>query len=896
MANEIGTWTDPWDGSNLNFLPSSVGADGMFGSGGLYTPSSRGPNIYSDGGWQQGAVGSGFSVQTGPGRQNVTSADGTFSPFFGNNNPHPSLTSHLDPYQATLEGLASRAQDGDAAAAEAYSTNSGYIQTASRLYKIAYDNGLNDRNSFDAFKMAIAANTRSTSGRPMLDDQYLDEHVGYLSREALQRGQNVNELAAAQTMMDSSFDRAFTAALEQGELSNNQKAAAIKRAVGQTSDPAAAVARLGVKNALQRWEEKNGLRDDAMRSAIMKQAGEYYAIAMGTDGLEPLAGDFDRLIDAAATKAGATGYTEVPNVFDRFINGAGRVSNGFVTFFGDAETDASAGVFARDPRTGAPQSKPRFQSVVESCFRNLVARNTMADSDDPLSVGAEGSDSRRMLKAELLDGMRSTIPGAAARTPAMASVLNQMADEIIGQAETGQINLAEIAQKHVDEKSLSSFKSEMDAVVPKNIEGFNEVSSSIGAAFTDLVHNRSWISGNLKIKDKEMEIFGEKFNGKKIETGLEPEYTEAGIRSRLERAMAENQDFKRANPELAKQVVDTAANFIYMVNNRADPGQLTDEGADAYKASLQERLSVMVTAAKLKSMGVDTIDLGKLFKYTDPDKEKVPYGDRVAVSGLDKKMSGSGRKYMKATYRNLQVAVDDFMKSKGWQGAFNAEGLSPEDYAKYHVLLSIKDGFDQIIKSGRNINRGALDERTMAADAAALNAKDILGVDLRRNHGRAVRDQLDFMAMPAFVRARDARATQRSSMYDPGPEGAAWKTVMSSMMSDATNPVASDRADRLASSLVERYGSRMSSAEKTVWTRELSSAASRAIKDSGLLYAPKPDAGSRTVEEMVSPMLEPLTRKISARNAEIIDANINERTRMAGELEATRIAERERNK
>ena len=628
-----------------------------------YDPAYAGPD-------RQLPVGTetGFSTFSGPGERNVQGTP-TMSRFFAQEDPHPAFTASTEAYRSALDGLARKARNGDAQAAVMHDLFTQRMADRKRLYDIAYSNGLNDQNANDAWQMVLSD---STPGQASSSPWLTDRRVGYLAREALQRGQNVRDLETAQRLMDSSFTSAYLSSLNLA-AKNDLRADALAGQIGRDSD-AVKLASLRLRESLQGWEKTNGLRSDAMRGAIMKQAGEYFAQAMATPGLNRFVQDVDGLVDAAAAKVGAKAGAQGPNAFENFVNAKGRLANGFISFCGSADADAAAGygVTPRGIGREASDGKTAAGKALESVFLDHIGRNVSEGRD------AWDFNDPKQLRSDIVTALAS-VSGGASVARAGQQVLEDAADEIIKMArDDGHVDLSRLATMYIDpDAKLTPIVSNL----PQRTEGVSNFVKASGELVDQLVGNRSMLSSDLAYD-------------------LKPEYSREGIEASVDAKLAGmglDPKFAKDNPELMKGIRETLTDYIHTMNTVADPWAAGEGNVKEARAALGDRMQALFIANDLRRLGVLEGD------WTPVNGVDISRGG--LFSGRDKSIRGNSPQARKAIWGGLYRAIERWEEKNGWNrrsidSAISAGEDGDATYANFHAVEGLKQGIRMMLDSG----------------------------------------------------------------------------------------------------------------------------------------------------------------------------------------------------
>lgn len=731
----------------------------------------------------------GFSVFSGPGERNVQGTP-TMSRFFAQEDPHPAFTASTEAYRSALDGLARRARNGDAQAAVVHDAFSQKLAERRRLYDIAYSSGLNDRNANDAWQMVLAdSDPGRTSGSPWL----VDRRVGYLAREALQRGQNVRDLEAAQRLMDSSFTGSYLTAMSMAAKSDPRAEAWAGR-LGQESD-SVKLASLRMRESLQGWERKYGLRSDDMRGAIMKQAGEYFAQAMATPGLNRFARDTDSLIDAAAAKVGARAGAQGPNAFESFINAKGRLANGFVSFCGSADADAAAGYGpTRQLGREVSDGKTAAGRAVETAFLDHIGRNVSEGRD-----AWDFSDPSR-LRADLATALAS-VSGGVSVARAGRQVLEDAADEIIRMArDDGHVDLSRLATMYIDpDARVVSVASNL----PPRTEGVSAFVKASGELIDQLVGNRPMLARDWA-------------NDVKVE------FTREGIGASVDAklaAMGIDPRFAKDNPELMRGIRETLTDYIYTTNNFTDPSFAGADNVKEMRAALGDRMQALFIANDLRRLGV-----------LEGDWTPTNLVDAVNAgpfTGHDRTMRGNTPQARKAIWGGLYRAIERWEERNGWNrrsidSAISAGEDGDATYANFHAVEGLKQGIRMMLDSGYDSGWWETPAEATArvrAETLAGRARELLGYSADRG--------IDFTRTRPFLEAMAIRQAARDDMLNPHTSrwsedrGRALSLLVDDIFSDRRNPIISRRSGELADGVLDEYAPSLSPTARSVWRTRL---------------------------------------------------------------------------
>lgn len=744
-------------------------------------------------------VDTGFAGFSGPGSSNVPDSDGAFSPFFRRRDQHPSFTAYTDSYRSTLAELAYKSQNGDASAAQAYREFTNDLDTSKRLYDIAYSRGLNDRNSLDAMKLVKSRMTDQ-------EDRWLmDDRVDYLAAEALQRGQNVRSLAPAQAAMSSAFDTGYAMALS--TAANGSRSSVASQLLSLKG--ASKMAGFAMKRALQTWEGKNGLRSDAMRSAVMKQAGEYYAQAQLVSGLNRFSTDCYAIVDAAASKVGAVG-SGTDNVFDRFNRAKGTIRNGFVTYHGAYDTDVTKGYGETRQSTGETAVK----TMIEDCLIDHVGR-TIGSGSDSFFSGDTGK-----LKADLVAGLAAVSP-AAASSPSGTAMLNEAADKIIAMASSGRVDLSELSLMYTRRAPAAPF----DPGVPEATAGAAEFRDVAGSLVSELVGNRSMFRYGLDFERN-------------------PEYTRNGISVQVDAAIdgklrdtPELAAMAKDNPELMADIRATLSDYIFSTNMISDPHAAGSGNVAEAERALRDRVSALFVANDLRKLGV--ISGSWTPRNTPVEKSGAPASpstssglfaifDPKSWGGLDSQMRGNSREAVDSIWGDLARRLESYERET--YGNVDTDSMDDAEYARYHAIHGLKTGIDKLTKSWYDPG-WYTSSSDVTAGARANDLRASAEYDLGMTDG-----VVDFRKTRSFVDAVKARASKRAVSAGellPGADqgkAMALNMLTADMFSDVSNPVLAGKADAYVKKRMMDVGPNLTPAHMEAFKSRLLPATMAALK------------------------------------------------------------------
>jgi len=728
----------------------------------------------------------GFSTFSGPGERNVQGTP-TMSRFFAQEDPHPAFTASTESYRSALDGLARKARNGDANAALMHDAFQQRIAERKRLYDIAYSNGLNDQNANDAWQMVLSD---STPGQASSSPWLTDRRVGYLAREALQRGQNVRDLETAQRLMDSSFTSAYLSSLNMA-AKGDPRAEALSGQIGRDSD-AVKLASLRLRESLQGWEKTNGLRSDAMRGAIMKQAGEYFAQAMATPGLNRFIQDVDSLVDAAAAKVGAKAGAQGPNAFENFVNAKGRLANGFISFCGSADADAAAG-YGITPRgfgREASDGKTAAGQALESVFLDHIGRNVSEGRD------AWDFNDPKQLRSDIVTALAS-VSGGVSVARAGQQVLEDAADEIIKMArDDGHVDLSRLATMYIDPDAKLT---PIAANLPQRTEGVSNFVKASGELVDQLVGNRPMLSSDLAYD-------------------LKPEYTREGIEASVDAKLAGmglDPKFAKDNPELMRGIRETLTDYIHTMNTVADPWAAGEGNVKEARAALGDRMQALFIANDLRRLGVLEGD------WTPVNGVDISRGG--LFSGRDKSIRGNSPQARKAIWGGLYRAIERWEEKNGWNrrsldSAISAGEDGDATYANFHAVEGLKQGIRMMLDSGYDSGWWESPSEATArtrAETLAGRARELLGYSADRG--------IDFTKTQPFLEAMAVRQAARDNAFNPHTSrwsedrGKALSLLVNDIFSDRRNPIISRRAGELADKVLDEYAPNLTAAARKVW-------------------------------------------------------------------------------
>ena len=728
----------------------------------------------------------GFSTFSGPGERSVQGTP-TMSRFFAQEDPHPAFTASTESYRSALDGLARKARNGDAQAAVMHDLFTQRMADRKRLYDIAYSNGLNDQNANDAWQMVLSD---STPGQASSSPWLTDRRVGYLAREALQRGQNVRDLETAQRLMDSSFTSAYLSSLNLA-AKNDLRADALAGQIGRDSD-AVKLASLRLRESLQGWEKTNGLRSDAMRGAIMKQAGEYFAQAMATPGLNRFVQDVDGLVDAAAAKVGAKAGAQGPNAFENFVNAKGRLTNGFISFCGSADADAAAGygVTPRGFGREASDGKTAAGKALESVFLDHIGRNVSEGRD------AWDFNDPKQLRSDIVTALAS-VSGGVSVARAGQQVLEDAADEIIKMArDDGHVDLSRLATMYIDpDAKLTPIVSNL----PQRTEGVSNFVTAAGELVDQLIGNRPMLARDWA-------------------NDIKPEFTREGIEASVDARLAKmglDPKFAKDNRELMRGIRETLVDYIHTTNNFTDPSIAGAENVKEMRAAIGDRMQALFIANDLRRLGV-----------LEGDWTPVNLVDALKAgpfTGHDKTMRGNSPQARKAIWGGLYRAIERWEEKNGWNrrsidSAISAGEDGDATYANFHAVEGLKQGIRMMLDSGYDSGWWESPSEATArtrAETLAGRVRELLGYSADRG--------IDFTKTQPFLEAMAVRQAARDNAFNPHTSrwsedrGKALSLLVNDIFSDRRNPIISRRSGELADKALDAYAPNLSPTARSVW-------------------------------------------------------------------------------
>ena len=718
----------------------------------------------------------GFGLfSTDPSSGGVLDTRGAFNPAFNGRTEHPVFEAETDAFRSVLPGLARSARRGDANAAAHYQLVYRTLDSKKRLYDLAYSTGLNDRNAVDVMNHVFDSVTPEKFGGGT--DQYRTIYARYLASQAQQRGTRVRDLLASEQTLDDSFRTSFLPALSAATGVN--RASHLKDLYG-ASEGMMANAGLFLKRGIADWEAKNGLRDDATRSAIMARAAEYYAKCLSNPNLRALAGDAYSMVDAAAGEMGAVGGVRKTNKFSDYTRAVNALDRGFISYTGTPDGDRAAGYGAGtgDEGDGRTAAFWAVRDAYEKAYaRNLVrngeARNFNGDYDQ--------------LKADLKANLREVSPRAAALA-GWKTMIDGFVDEMVEDGEKGGIDLNKLSKRYFKDVKLPEpekvpeafgFRDQVQALADEMVTWGIQERPAFRRGYT------GGVGGDIS--------FGGP-TGPRGQVVLKDQYDPAKIRARVADQIrlltsAPGMEKLIENKEFLTSLEDTITGYIANANNTADPRVAGAGNVEEYRQGMRDRVNLLYMAEELRRRGVDL------------------NGWSPNVAGADEQVRGNTEANLRGMYAQLSERIGDalsrnFVKrdEKGnpvvdaegraipLAPGSDTDGLYGTDLHNWHFLSSMKKGLDFLMKSHGDADPDTPEGRRVEQYRRLFDAW--AGSDMSAARRRA----------DGAVALRRSESLRKllEPRKEVAPEAEALAALAEDMFSDTLNPAFSDRAKRYA--------------------------------------------------------------------------------------------------
>lgn len=441
---------------------------------------------------------------------------------------------------------------------------------------------------------------------------------------------------------------------------------------------------------------------------------------------------------------------------------------------------------------------------IKSAYADVIARN--------LGAGRDAWDFDESTDAQLTVNLETAIDHIAAGSKALPGYQTVRTDLVS--------KIKDMAQKgSVDITGLLDIYTRPDREVftpPEAMPGATDYGKIAENAVRDLIVNRSFIRGD-------------------PETSLDaPEYTTHGIGQYLDAVMAQVKD---SPEELKTAMKSMITDFVHSVNTRTDPISVGSDQAVGFAQGLQDRVNALAASYQLYELGVlpDVVMPGASVPHRW-------YNDVGIGRGSDQ-LSGGTRSGARNTYGPLLEALDSYTNGR------STERLEdPMDIYRFQLASLMAQGI-----------RNTIDSRYEGDDL------------VKRAKAQVAKSSGDRMLSEGLAGVYDAAAKLTRAALDARVQDnemlgkqAVLGNIVSSMLSDATDPVYARRAREYTAAKMSEIGGKHFSREMiTSLTNRYAPAVLQLMRrslDTGLTKDMWSNPGS--FDERMGKLTEPLFSRV----------------------------------